>query len=373
MKKIIVLIILFAPLLVAAQQEVKIIDISTDIKNSQTTIVTDSINDISHYSLIRSYRRANIVYTTGDSIAVVSLFQNTKSIEHHKSAIVMADSTDQLFRAVNLPLKRVSEMLISSDSGHLTYAISNKEGEEWSKFKSSNYITTSNIIYVHHNRTTDNQLVAYFFGNGNLTASDSTGKSMLFMITSNDWGRSWSAPQIAVKHNLYSLNNASISLYSGRNRNKNELFMICSSKDTGSLFLSTSSNDGMTWSYPTELPYLENTDNHILSINKNKIALLFTDSNEKNPDNYNDIFIIMTSIKDIKNLKMKGSMYKIHDYTTKQEREMLSHHRLNHSMGGILFKPRRFMFTISTPPKDGMSSTIKASVINVSKRRSKSL
>lgn len=372
MKKIVILLILLAPFMVNAQQSGRYIDISDNINERLRGIVVDSINDVSHYSLVKNFKSANIVYTTKDSINVIRLYLNYMP-EHFKSPIVVADSIEQSIRAVHLPLRRLSEMLISTDSGKFTFATSNNEYRDWCKFTSYNYITTSPIIYIHNNRLQNNKLIAYFFGDGDLTQSDSIGKSMMFMISSNDGGASWSNPQIALKHNLYSLNNASIAMYSSRNNKKGKLYMICSSKETKSLFLSTSSNDGASWSYPMELPYLNNTDNHVLSISKNKVSILFTESNMEVEDEFGDIFLIITSINDIKNQKMKGIRYKIHNYSKEEAAQMYRHHKLNHAMGGMLYKPRRLMFTISSPLKADSPSSIKAAVINVSKKNSKIL
>ncbi|MEG1935087.1 MAG: sialidase family protein, partial [Rikenellaceae bacterium] len=304
MRIIILLLILFFPYTVAAQHAESYIDISNDIKNNLHKVVSSSEEDVLHYSLVKGFRRANIVYVSNDSIRVIGMFSKIRTFEHEASPINLADSIKPALSAVYFPPRRMDGVMVSSDSGKLRISTSSNNGKDWSKFKDLKHNTSSPIIYVHLNRNAANMLVAYFFGYGNLTDSDTTGKSMLYMITSSDNGATWSNPQIAIKHNLYSLNDASIAMYSGRNNKKNELYMVCSSNQTKSSFLSMSSNDGMSWSYPIELPFLSKTDNHMLSINKNKASILFTDVNPDAGEGYGDIYMIITSVSDLKNQKM---------------------------------------------------------------------
>ena len=197
-------------------------------------------------------------------------------------------------------------LLFNTDSIFLR-SISSDQGNTWGAFEIINGYGGERIIHIH--RKDDGVLIAFFCSNENLLKGGSgEGKSLVYKIYSYDNGISWGLPRIAVKHNIYSLEDAAIAYYN--NRKKSKLYMIVHEPDNASALFSVSEDDGETWSYPTQLPSLFNGDRHQIAIYKDDIYVVFRDISLSVNANYisqtyGDIMLWKGTVKDIER-KQKG-------------------------------------------------------------------
>ncbi|MDR0953803.1 MAG: glycoside hydrolase [Rikenellaceae bacterium] len=129
-------------------------------------------------------------------------------------------------------------------------------GKSWSNFHSVNPFggfRVSSLVRLHNGR-----LMALFDDDGRFLYPDEEGqgatlrKSVIYKIYSDDGGLTWSDPEIALKHNLHGLYDA-VAIYSPV-RKDNELILIVSERESSSVYISSSTDEGNSWSYPEKLP-----------------------------------------------------------------------------------------------------------------------
>jgi hypothetical protein len=129
-------------------------------------------------------------------------------------------------------------------------------GRNWCNFYSVNPFggfRVSSLVRLHNGR-----LMALFHDDGRFFYRNEEGqgatlrKSVIYKIYSDDGGLTWSDPEIALKHNLHGLYDA-VVIYSPV-RKDNELILIASERESSSVYISSSTDEGNSWSYPEKLP-----------------------------------------------------------------------------------------------------------------------
>lgn len=153
-------------------------------------------------------------------------------------------------------------------------------GDSWSGFSSIHGIGGRRVSYIHR-AAGDGRLIAYFSGStscsGGIVQGNSGNKNspkmVVYSIRSFDNGLSWTLPEVALKHNIYSLSDVSIARYT--KGGKTVLIMVTTVTDQHVAMISKSFDDGLSWSYPVQLPAMFNGNYHRVAIYGKELYFLF--------------------------------------------------------------------------------------------------
>lgn len=102
------------------------------------------------------------------------------------------------------------------------------------------------------------------------------GRQVIYKSYSQDGGLTWTYPEIAIKHNIYSIENACIARLT--HRNKKYLVVLANEQKHQTGVISVSTDEGKTWSYPVELPSFIQGDRYSIATLANKMYIVYRDT-----------------------------------------------------------------------------------------------
>jgi len=147
-----------------------------------------------------------------------------------------------------------SHLMLLAGGSPITASHSFDGGGVWSRFGSVNDFggfRVSSLV-----RLSDGRLMALFHDDGRFLYPRQQGpllrKSVIYKMYSSDEGRSWTDPEVVLKHNLHGLCDA-VAFYSPTRRGVGELILIASFRETGEAVVAVSEDEGGGWSYPVAL------------------------------------------------------------------------------------------------------------------------
>ena len=159
-------------------------------------------------------------------------------------------------------------------------ALSLNNGLQW--HKTFNRIEPSDMNVTSMIRLNDSRYMALI----NSGSNSLNGRHVIYKSYSTDGGLSWSHPEIAIKHNIFSIENAHVERISYKG--KKILMIIANDLEHKTGVISISEDEGDNWSYPTELPSFIQGDNYNISTFDKKIFIVYRDtygSGDKNINN----------------------------------------------------------------------------------------
>ncbi len=149
-------------------------------------------------------------------------------------------------------------------------AISPDNGEQW--LKSFNVIESSDMIVTSMIKLNDGVFMALL----NSGKHPYNGRQVIYKSYSQDGGLTWTYPEIAIKHNIYSIENACIARLT--HRNKKYLVVLANEQKHQTGVISVSTDEGKTWSYPVELPSFIQGDRYSIATLANKMYIVYRDT-----------------------------------------------------------------------------------------------
>ena len=177
-------------------------------------------------------------------------------------------------------LQNINSLMMFSGGNTIAVSSSYTNGEHWSNFYPVNNFggfRVSSVITLN-----DGSLMALFHDDGRFLYPEDNRfdlrKSVIYKIRSVDGGLTWSAPQIALKHNLYGLYDATV-FYSPAKRD-NDLIMIVSERETSKAYISYSHDEGNNWTYPAELTSSLQGDRFSVGTHKEELFIAFRDMSQ---------------------------------------------------------------------------------------------
>ncbi|MFI3314213.1 MAG: sialidase family protein [Rikenellaceae bacterium] len=297
-----------------------------------------------HY-LVKGYRKLNFIYPIKDSLKIITMEQgNRKNITTMPFPCDFMELDNNEVHFSTLSRRRIDAILATSCSGQFVHSHSLDDGVNWSVPIEREFFTISPSIFNYKRR--DNNIVTYFFGKGDLSCGDLEGRSMLFMATSENGGSSWSFPSIALKHNIYSLDNGDMALFFRNEKRKfnDQICVIASDSEHKKTFFSVSSDEGDSFSYPKELVDLRNTSHHVLTIFKHEAALLYIQ--EDKVTGMYDLWLYNSKVDNISKSERKHRHYKLYSFTKEEIDNGFNYNAL-------LYKRNRLFLTIAKDWEDG--------------------
>lgn len=194
------------------------------------------------------------------------------------------------------------QLHIFRGAGELAQSVSSDGGHTWTPFEPVNgfggFRVTDAVQFG------DGSCMAFFNDDGRfISDSVNRGKSVIYKIVSRDQGRTWSRPEVALKHNLYGLTDAAVAVRS--RRKGSTLVMIVNEPVNRASLVSFSHDEGKTWSYPVELPPVLHGDRHRILIDGRKAYVVFRDTRNLGlPEAVNDTFgDMMLWVGDLRDLE----------------------------------------------------------------------
>lgn len=175
--------------------------------------------------------------------------------------------------------RRSNSLALFSGGNPVMISASYTNGHNWSNFYPANNFggfRISGLVQLRNGR-----IMALFHDDGRFLYHDEESdgtplrKSVIYKIYSDDGGLTWTPPQIALKHNLHGLYDAVI-IYSPSRRD-NDLMMIASERETAAAYISFSSDNGDTWSYPEKLPSFIQGDRFGIASYKRQLLISYRD------------------------------------------------------------------------------------------------
>lgn len=119
-------------------------------------------------------------------------------------------------------------------------------------------------------KSNNGKLFAVFHDDGRFIHSNENNnirRSVIYTISSDDGGKTWTLPEVAVRHNQYGLYDAVI--FENSNKKERELIMIASERVSGTAYISFNKENGGNWSYPVALPdFIQGDRFSVTMINK---------------------------------------------------------------------------------------------------------
>jgi hypothetical protein len=149
-------------------------------------------------------------------------------------------------------------------------AISPDNGEQW--LKTFNVIESSDMIVTSMIKLNDGVFMALL----NSGKHPHNGRQVIYKSYSQDGGLTWTYPEIAIKHNIYSIENACIARLT--HRNKKYLVVLANEQKHQTGVISVSTDEGKTWSYPVELPSFIQGDRYSIATLANKMYIVYRDT-----------------------------------------------------------------------------------------------
>ncbi len=169
-----------------------------------------------------------------------------------------------------------NNLLLFAGGRPLQVANSYAQGNNWSAFTRVNGLGSYRITGIV--RLKDQRLMALTHDDGRFISGDpqraELRKSAIYKMYSSDGGLTWSAPELALRHNLNGLYDAAIVRVPYY---RNSLVMICADRQNGCSFISVSRDEGATWSYPSELPPHLTGDRFSLLVDGNRLRIVYRD------------------------------------------------------------------------------------------------
>ena len=149
-------------------------------------------------------------------------------------------------------------------------AISPDNGEQW--LKSFNVIESSDMTVTSMIKLNNGVFMALL----NSGKHPHNGRQVIYKSYSQDGGLTWTYPEIAIKHNIYSIENACIARLT--HRNKKYLVVLANEQKHQTGVISVSTDEGKTWSYPVELPSFIQGDRYSIATLANKMYIVYRDT-----------------------------------------------------------------------------------------------
>ena len=190
----------------------------------------------------------------------------------HLGQPYIAPGTHRTRKARRSTLGKNNLMLFSGGSPILVSS-SYTNGEQWCNFYPANNFGGFRISGLV--RLRDGRHMALLHDDGRFLYPDDghpveLRKSAIYKIYSSDGGLTWSAPEIALKHNVHGLYDA-VVVYSP-SKNDSDLILIASERETSAAYISFSSDNSASWSYPEKLPsFIQGDRFGIATIGRNLI------------------------------------------------------------------------------------------------------
>jgi hypothetical protein len=169
-----------------------------------------------------------------------------------------------------------NNLLLFAGGRPLLVADSYVQGNNWSNFTRAGNLGSYRITGIV--RLKDQRLMALTHDDGRFISGDPRSpelrKSAIYKMYSSDDGVTWSAPELALRHNLCGLYDAAVIRMPYY---RNSLVMICADRQNHCSFVSVSYDEGATWSYPSELPPYLTGDRFSLLVKGNRLTLVYRD------------------------------------------------------------------------------------------------
>lgn len=228
----------------------------------------------------------------------------------------IATSTRKERRAV----QSKTNLMLFSGGSPILISSSYTNGEQWCHFYPANNLggfRISGMIQLKNGKH-----MALFHDDGRFLYPDRESgnpvlrKSAIYKIYSSDGGLTWSPPQVALKHNLKELYDATV-FYSPA-KHDNTLIMIASERETSTTYVSMSDDHGKTWSYPEPLPPFIQGDRFGIASYKRQMVVVFRDMsktlNDGTPNpTFGDLVVWTGDLKELVKGNKNGIKIRISD------------------------------------------------------------
>ncbi len=133
-------------------------------------------------------------------------------------------------------------------------------------------------------------------------------KGVVYKTYSVDKGKSWIMPSVAIKHNTVKLNAWDIA-YSPQKKRYGVIVVLTDPEHQ--VYISTSSDDGLTWSYPRKRYEAIRGINFHSSAYVNEIAIIYENKQQYTGVEPGDVLMRFGDIVDILKDKFEGKLVKI--------------------------------------------------------------
>ena len=176
-------------------------------------------------------------------------------------------------------------------------AISMDNGIQW--HKTFNHLGQSDIKVTSMIRLDNGQYIALLNSGRNML----NGRHVIYKSYSSDGGLTWTYPEIAIKHNIYSIENARIAKVDFNG--KQYIVALANDIERRIGVISVSQDDGDTWSYPSPLPSFIQGDHYNITTLDNKLYIVYRDTygnfnNDINNPTCGDLMLWYGTINDLK-------------------------------------------------------------------------
>ena len=175
-------------------------------------------------------------------------------------------------------------------------AISPDNGQQW--LKTFNVIESSDMTVTSMIKLNNGVFMALL----NSGKHPHNGRQVIYKSYSQDGGLTWTYPEIAIKHNIYSIENACVARLT--HRNKKYLVVLANAQKHRTGVISVSTDEGNTWSYPVELSSFIQGDKFSMVTLSNKMYIAYRDTygNGKiNNPTYGDLMLWSGTMADLEN------------------------------------------------------------------------
>ncbi len=163
-------------------------------------------------------------------------------------------------------------------------------------------------------------------------------KGVIMSISSNDNGKTWGYPVKSLSSNTESFVHATMS------QTRNGTIYILLVNSDGKAFVSTSGNNGHTWTYPKELSRKMDGDGHSMTIHRSGAFIIYRRIAAEAGNNFeNGDYILWTSsVKELENGASQGTYKRIIKNEAAEKNEVrsisLSHLMNNRYLMTVIFR-----------------------------------
>jgi hypothetical protein len=221
--------------------------------------------------------------------------------------------------------KASDRLMLFTGGSPIQISSSYTDGEHWSAFYPANSFGGVRVSAVI--RLRNGEHMALFHDNGRLLfdgfESVQSQKSVIYKMFSPDGGVTWGDPEIALKHNLYGLSDAIV--FRSPIRRDRQLILICCEKESGAVYVSTSRDEGVSWTYPRKLPPFVQGDRFGIAVRRHQVMISFRDLrpalNDGSPNpTFGDLMLWNGNLNELARGNRNGLKIRIADNYPTQER-----------------------------------------------------
>ncbi len=273
-KKLFALLLLVVPYVVVAQSAKKKErerDYSNHSTNQSWVVAKDATKDITSISYV-TRRNADIVtFKKGDDADSLNMVVGLTSKKKGAQKTIALYSKNGARLVSNQSNRESPNLVILSYGDKLSSTIvSQDDGVSWSYNISRVPYRMGEVDGFLTDKKETNYYTFFSDVQGHLLASART-HSVIYEISSDNGGYSWSLPKVAVKHNLMSVSNPCVTM----SKNSKYRYIMVMQGNDYIPYISYKSRIDDNWKYPVSMDAGFRGDMHKVLINNDKVYVLF--------------------------------------------------------------------------------------------------